>query len=167
MFTLEPERPEDVPEVEMLLDTAFAPGRRGLSSYSLREGIAPVGSLCWLMRDEFDALAASIRYWPVRIGQRGDAALLLGPIAVHPTRQGEGLGRQLIVGTLERAVADGWVRVILVGDEPYYSRFGFRRTLAEALEYPRPVNTSRVLAKELVPGSMQNVTGPVRRWADN
>ena len=165
MFRLEPETPADVDEVEVLLDTAFGPGRTGLSSYRLREGVDPVPELCLLARDEYDSLAGAIRYWPVRIGP-GHPALLLGPVAVHPTRQGEGLGAWLIVETLERAAALGWSRVVLVGDEPYYGRFGFHRPLAERLSFPPPVNEARLLARELVPGAMVQVAGPVRRWTE-
>lgn len=167
MFRLMPERPEDEAEIAMLLDTAFGPGREGLSSYQLRSGVAPLSALCTVARDEYDALAASIRYWPVRIGEAGNPALLLGPVAVHPTRQGEGLGAALIVQSLEKAAGQGWSRVVLVGDEPYYRRFGFRRSLAEGLDFPKPVNFNRLLAKELVPHSMQNVGGLVRRWDED
>lgn len=164
MFRLHPERPADGDEVEMLYDLAFAPGRHALSSYQLREGVAPVTALSRVARDDYDALAGAIRYWPVRIGRAGHAALLLGPVAVHPTRQGEGLGALLILETLEDARALGWERAILIGDEPYYRRFGFTRAAARALEFPKPINRKRLLAKELVDGGMQGVSGLVRRW---
>ena len=162
MFRLMREREADAAEVEWLLDTAFAPGRTALSSYRLREGVAPVADLCLVARDEFDAVAGAIRFWPIRIG--GAAALLLGPVAVHPTRQGEGLGALLIGEALERAAELGWTRVVLVGDEPYYARFGFRRALAEGLAFPEPTNPARVLARELVPGALRGVAGEVCRW---
>ena len=165
MFRLMPETPQDGEEVEMLLDTAFGPGRLGLSSYQLRQGVPPVTELCLLARDDYDSLAGAIRYWPVRIGGR-HPALLLGPVAVHPTRQGEGLGAWLIAQTLERAADSGWTRAVLVGDAPYYGRFGFRRDLAGELTFPPPVNPARLLARELVPGAMGGVAGPVRRWSD-
>ncbi len=164
MFRLQPETPADSDEVEMLYDLAFAPGRHALSSYQLREGVAPVAALSRVARDDYDALAGAIRYWPVRIGRPGHAALLLGPVAVHPTRQGEGLGALLILETLEDARALGWERAILVGDEPYYRRFGFTRAVARALEFPKPVNRKRLLAKELVDGGMSGVSGLVRPW---
>lgn len=164
MFRLHRERPEDDDEVETLLDTAFAPGRSALSSYKLRDGVAPIGELCTVARDEYDALAGAIRYWPVRVGEAGHEALLLGPIAVHPVHQGEGLGALLIGESLALGAALGWSRVILVGDEPYYRRFGFTRHAARALEYPPPINLNRLLAKELSPGSMDDVSGLVRRW---
>ena len=165
MFRLQPETPADGDEVEVLLDTAFGAGRTGLSSYRLREGVAPVAELCLLARDDYDSLAGAIRYWPVRIGP-GYPALLLGPVAVHPTPQGEGLGAGLIVETLERAAALGWTRIVLVGDEPYYGRFGFHRALAQGLSFPPPVNEARLLARELVPGAMEQVSGPVRCWTE-
>jgi predicted N-acetyltransferase YhbS len=164
MFRVLPETPDDTYEVEMLLDLAFAPGRTALSSYQLREGVEPIRELSRIVRDEFDAVVGSIRYWPIRIGDSGDPALLLGPVAIHPTRQGEGLGALLIGDTLDHAAELGWERVILVGDAPYYQRFGFSRRLTVALDFPKPVNLERLLAKELVEGSMSKVSGIVRRW---
>jgi predicted N-acetyltransferase YhbS len=164
MFRLLPERPDDEMEVEMLLDLSFAPGRTALSSYRLRDGVAPVAGLCRIARDDYDAVAGAIRYWPVRIGEAGSPALLLGPVAVHPTRQGEGLGGLLINDTLHRAHDLGWTRVVLVGDEPYYKRFGFTRAAAEKLDYPPPTNPARVLALALEAGAFDGVEGMVRKW---
>lgn len=166
MFRILREKPDDSAEVEFLLDLAFAPGRTALSSYRLRDGIAPVAELGLVVRDEYDALAAAIRYWPVRVGAAGAPALLLGPVAVHPTRQGEGLGGLLIADSLERAREMGWTRVILVGDEPYYRRFGFSRDAARGLDYPPPTNPDRLLARALVDGAFDGVEGMVRRWKD-
>ena len=123
MFRITPEKPADLDEVEYLYDLAFAPGRTALSSYRLREGIEPIADLSLVARDKYDILAGAIRFWPVLIGQAGHPALLLGPVAVHPTRQGEGVGNLLISESLERAVGSGWSRVILIGDEPYYSKW--------------------------------------------
>ncbi|MDT8343019.1 MAG: N-acetyltransferase [Thermohalobaculum sp.] len=166
MFRLLRERDGDAWEVEALYDLCFAPGRGALSSYQLREGVEPVADLCTIARDEFDSVVGAIRYWPVLVGAGEWPALLLGPVAVHPTLQGEGLGALLITETLDLAKKAGWERVILVGDEPYYRRFGFRRDLALALDYPKPVNFNRLLARELVPGAMQGVAGLVHRWRD-
>jgi predicted N-acetyltransferase YhbS len=164
MFDIEEERDEDYEEVEYLFDLTFAPGRTALSSYRLREGVEPVARLCLLARDEFGAVGGAIRCWPVRIGEAGHAALLLGPVAVHPTRQGEGLGGALIKESLARAREDGWTRVVLVGDEPYYRRFGFTRAAARSLDYPPPTNPDRLLARELAPGAMAGVAGMIRKW---
>jgi predicted N-acetyltransferase YhbS len=166
MFRILPETPRDSAEVEFLLDLAFAPGRTALSSYRLRDGVDPIAGLSLVARDDYDSLAGAIRYWPVRVGAAGHAALLLGPVAVHPTRQGEGLGAVLIGTSLERAIARGWTRVILVGDAPYYGRFGFSRDLARPLDFPPPTNPDRLLARALVPGAFEGVSGLVRRWGE-
>ena len=164
MFRILPETADDSFEVEMLYDLAFAPGRTALSSYQLREGVDPIAELGAIVRDEYDAVAGAIRYWPVCIGAAESPALLLGPIAIHPTRQGEGLGAALMMHTLERARELGWERVVLVGDEPYYRRFGFSRQAALALDFPKPVNLNRLLAKELVQDGMRGIEGMVHRW---
>jgi predicted N-acetyltransferase YhbS len=166
MFRLLTEKPSDRDEVELLLDTAFAPGRTALSSYRLREGVRPVADLCLIARDDYDAVAGCIRFWPIRIGPAGHDALLLGPVAVHPTRQGEGLGALLIGEALDRARAAGWSRVVLVGDEPYYRRFGFSREAARALSFPPPTNPDRLLARALAPDAFEGVSGMVRKWSD-
>ena len=163
-FRLLRERPEDGPEVEWLLDLAFAPGRTALSSYRLRQGVAPVAELCTVVRDEYDALAGCIRFWPVRIGGAGAPALLLGPVAVHPTRQGEGIGALLMRETLADAAALGWTRVVLIGDQPYYARFGFSREAARKLKFPLPYNPDRLLGKALAAGAFDDCCGMVRPW---
>lgn len=167
MFRITPETAQDGAEVETLFDLAFAPGRTALSSYRLREGVAPVADLSLVARDEFDAIGGAIRFWPVRVGDAQHAALLLGPVAVHPTRQGEGLGALLIGEGLERGLGAGWSRVILVGDAPYYRRFGFSREAACGLQYPPPTNPDRLLARALVPGAFDGVQGMVRNWNDS
>ncbi|WP_424964563.1 GNAT family N-acetyltransferase [Dinoroseobacter sp. S375] len=147
-------------EVEALFDLCFAPGREALSSYRLRDGVPPVAELC-LVAPSIDnvlgGIGGAIRFWPIRVG--GQEALLLGPVAVHPTRQGEGLGALLIQAGLEKAASLGWTRVLLVGDAPYYSRFGFAR--AEGVEMPPPTNPDRVLIHALSPGAWDGVQGVV------
>lgn len=159
MYTLHPETPDDWWEVENLYDTCFAPGRTALSSYRLREGVEPVRGLCVVARDADRILGAAIRYWPVMIEHW--RCLLLGPIAVHPTAQGEGLGSALMRDTLERAREAGHERVILVGDEPYYSRFGFVRLTG--VDMPPPTNPDRILGVALVDGAWDGVKGSVSR----
>jgi predicted N-acetyltransferase YhbS len=161
MIRLLPETPQDGPEVEFLFDLAFAPGRTALSSYRLREGVEPIRPLCLVARDGERSLAGAIRYWPVAVGASAAPALLLGPVAVHPTRQGEGVGAALVAESLDRAAAAGWLRVILVGDEPYYGRFGFTRAAARTLDFPPPVNPDRLLARALRPGAFEGVAGMV------
>jgi len=174
VITLRRETADDWWEVEALYDLCFAPGREALSSYRLRDGIDPVAALCLVARDDLGdghgdgggygdndgdnhgVLAAAIRYWPIRIGAA--PALLLGPIAVHPTRQGEGLGASLIGDSLARA-AGHWDRVLLVGDAPYYARFGFEKL--DRVQMPPPTNPERVLGLALAPGAWDGITGKV------
>lgn len=159
MFELRPETAEDWWEVEALYDLCFAPGREALSSYRLRDGITPVSGLCLVARDPSGIVAGAIRYWPVMVGAA--RALLLGPVAVHPARQGEGLGGLLIHGSLDKAREQGWPRVMLVGDAPYYARFGFERL--DGVEMPPPTNPDRVLGIALRPDAWAGVTGHVTK----
>lgn len=158
MYQLEEETDADWWEVEALYDLCFAPGRTALSSYRLRDGVAPVRPLCLVLRED-GVLAAVIRYWPVQVG--GRRVLLLGPVAVHPTRQGEGLGGLLMLESLAEARRLGWERVLLVGDAPYYSRFGFEKLAGVVM--PPPTNPDRVLGLDLVPGAWQGVQGDVAK----
>jgi predicted N-acetyltransferase YhbS len=162
LYQLNPETDADHWEVEALYDTCFAPGREALSSYRLRDGVPAVAGLSHVARDADGILGGAIRYWPVRIGHF--AALLLGPVAVHPTRQGEGLGRLLIEESLKHAAPMQWHRVMLVGDAPYYGKFGFERL--RDVYMPPPTNPERVLGRALVPGAWDDVSGDVRRWID-
>jgi len=157
MYDFTSETPEDRWEVEALYDLCFAPGREALSSYRLRDGVPPAAGLCVVARDDLGILGGAIRFWPVRVGRA--EALLLGPIAVHPTRQGEGLGAALMRDGLARAGAENWPRILLVGDAPYYGRFGFFRL--EGVEMPPPTNPARVLGI----GDWSGVRGTVTAWA--
>lgn len=159
MYRLEEETEEDWWEVEALYDLCFAPGRTALSSYRLRDGVPTVAALCLILRDGDGTLAAAIRYWPVEVGD--EDVLLLGPVAVHPTRQGEGLGGLLINESLAEARRLGWERVLLVGDAPYYSRFGFEKL--EGVVMPPPTNPDRVLGLALKHGAWDGIKGPVTK----
>lgn len=174
MIELMAEQPGDRWEVEALYDLCFAPGREALSSYRLRDDVPPVPGLSQVARDELGILAGAIRFWPVHIvspegaagGGNKDSlrvtALLLGPVAVHPTHQGEGLGGSLIRDSLAKAAEQGWHRVMLVGDAPYYRRFGFERL--EKVEMPPPTNPERVLGLASDRGAWAGVEGRVTRW---
>ena len=161
MFTLRQETEEDWWEVEALYDLCFAPGREALSSYRLRDGVPPVASLSRVARDEQGILGGAIRFWPVHVGSA--KTLLLGPVAVHPTAQGEGLGGALIRDSVDQARSDGWARVLLVGDAPYYKRFGFARL--SGVYMPPPTNPNRVLGLALTPGAWDGIAGDVTRGA--
>lgn len=153
---------EDWWEVEELYDLSFAPGRSALSSYRLRDEVEPVADLCLTARDNDGVLAGAVRNWPVRIGDQ--ESLLLGPIAVHPTRQGEGLAALLMGRCIDRAKNTGWHRIMLVGDAPYYARFGFQKL--EGVEMPPPTNPERVLGLALSDSAWNNVFGQVVRYFD-
>ncbi len=159
MIQLEEETEADWWEVEALYDLCFAPGREALSSYRLRDGVPKVKDLCLVARDELGILAGAIRYWPVLVG--GTPALLLGPVAVHPTRQGDGLAALLIRESLILARSLGWQRAMLVGDAPYYGRFGFKKL--DGVTMPPPTNPDRVLGLALEPGAWEGVSGPVTK----
>jgi predicted N-acetyltransferase YhbS len=162
MITLTEETPGDWWEVEGLYDLCFAPGREALSSYRLRDGVPPVRRLCLVARDEQGIIAGAIRNWPVRVGDKW--ALLLGPVAVHPTRQGEGIGAMMMARVIELAPEERWSRILLVGDLPYYRRFGFRRL--DGVLMPPPTNPDRILGLDLRPGAWEGVKGEVRRAID-
>ena len=159
VYKLEEETEGDWWEVEALYDLCFGPGRTALSSYRLRDGVATVAALCLVLRDDDGTMAAVIRYHPIEAG--GEDALLLGPVAVHPTRQGEGLGAMLIHESLAEARRLGWERVLLVGDAPYYRRFGFERL--EGVQMPPPTNPDRVLGLALKAGAWDRVQGAVTK----
>ncbi|WP_424832888.1 GNAT family N-acetyltransferase [Ruegeria sp.] len=159
-FRIRPEEPEDWWEIEALYDLCFAPGREALSSYRLRDDVSPISDLSLVARDGQEILAGAIRFWPVHVGPHD--ALLLGPVAVHPTHQGEGLGGYLIHKGIEIGRELGWQRVMLVGDAPYYARFGFDRL--QGVEMPPPTNPERVLGLELKPGVWGGIRGQVTRW---
>ena len=161
MYRLTEETEDDWWEVEALYDLCFAPGRTALSSYRLRDGVETVAALCGVLRDADGVLAAAIRYWPVEAG--GQDTLLLGPVAVHPTRQGEGLGGLLINESLAEARRLGWERVMLVGDAPYYGRFGFVKL--HGVVMPPPTNPDRVLGLALKRAAWDGVTGAVTKAA--
>lgn len=158
MYQLEEETEAYWWEAEALYDLCFSPGRTALSSYRLRDGVPTIAALCLILRED-GVLVAAIRYWPAEVG--GEDVLLLGPVAVHPTHQGEGLGGLLMNESLTEARRLGWERVMLVGDEPYYRRFGFRKL--EGVEMPPPTNPDRVLGLALKAGAWDNVRGRVTK----
>lgn len=151
--------PDDLAAIEHLLDLSFGSGRRSKTSYRLREGNAPVPGLSLVVRDPGVRLAGSISFWPLLIGSRHSKALLLGPLAVHPDRQKLGIGLELMRQGLARAAGQGHGLVLLVGDEPYYARLGFRRLPPGLITLPGPVDPARFLYLELRPQALLGVSG--------
>ena len=159
------ELPEDMFEVEELFDLTFGPGRNTLGSYRFRDGVSPISELCFVMRDEFNVLVGAIRFWPILVGIKRSPGLLLGPLGVHPTKQGEGLGEILIRTSLKKARSLGWLWVILVGDIDYYKRFSFSKDLIDSLYYFDSSLNHRLLGYELVEGSMSNLAGSLIKFS--
>lgn len=153
------ERPEDAALIEPLLDECFGPERFTKTAYKIRENIHPLPELSFVIRDG-DKLVATIRYWPITIGDMSPA-LLLGPIAVEPTLQGRGLGIALIRQSLQMAIELGHKIIVLVGDPEYYGQFGFDAASPKGLQLPGPVEDRRFLVKECEQGALRNVSGVI------
>lgn len=151
--------PLDHDAVEHLLDLSFGSGRHAKTSYRLREGNAAVPGLSMVVRDAGVGIAGTISFWPLAIGDAQTPALLLGPLAVHPDRQGLGIGLALMREGLKRARALGHALVLLVGDEPYYAKVGFKRLPHGLIDLPGPVDPKRFLYLELQPGALRGVAG--------
>jgi predicted N-acetyltransferase YhbS len=123
MFAIRHEVPADTLAVEALLDRCFGSDRRRKASYRYRVDVPPLADLCFVAEDEAGQLVGAIRYWPLWLSRH--PALLLGPLAIDPDRQGRGIGRALVFHSLETAAVGGHRLVFLVGDPAYYRRFGF------------------------------------------
>ena len=160
MFDIRHEIPADFAARESLLDTCFGAERFRKTCERLREGRLPAEGLA-LAATRDDALVGTIRLWNVSSGP-GRAALLLGPVAVDPSLQGGGIGSTLVRDALSRAAALGHRAVLLVGDAPYYERFGFRGDVVGGLWLPGPYEAGRFLGLELVPGALAGARGLVQ-----
>ena len=119
------EAKDDHVEVEQLLDLVFTPRRKLLSSYHLRSLTNKVNMLSYVIKDNSNNVVGSIRFWNIKIEGHSSRGLLLGPLAIHPIYQSEGLGEKLVFNCIEQARTDKWNWVVLVGDLGYYSKFGF------------------------------------------
>ncbi len=148
----------DAPAVERLAERAFGPGRFARTAYRLRELADPDWALCFVARVS-TLLVGANRMTPLGIG--GTPALMLGPLTVDPAFRGRGIAAGLVARSLDAAREAGHGLVMLVGDEPYYRRFGFTRVPAGRLQMPGPVDAARVLWCELAPGASDGAAGPV------
>jgi predicted N-acetyltransferase YhbS len=151
--------PADLPLVSQLDAMVFGPGRFTRTAYRVREGAPALSPYC---RAAFlgDRMVAAVRFTKISIGGLSQA-LLLGPLAVDAEFAGKGHGRKLIAEALDQARADGMRLVVLVGDEPYYARFGFHPVPAGQIRLPGPVDPLRLLATELAPGALASYRGLV------
>lgn len=162
-FKIHLETAADAPALSQLSAQAFGPGRFSRSAYRVREGVPPVPALSltgWLD----GRLVGGVRFTAVRIGEHEGAALL-GPLLVDPQVKGKGYGKALVAEGLIRARAEGFGAVLLVGDMPYYGRFGFANVPPGQIVLPGPVDPARLLVAELVPGALQGVAGQVKAHA--
>jgi len=142
------ERPQDAALADALIDRAFGPGRFTKSSERVREfaDFAADLSFCaW--RDE--ELVGVVRQWRVRVGE--SQAVFLGPIAVEADERSGGVGALLVEQACAAAKAAGETAIVLVGDAPYFGRFGFTAELGRAVRLPGPVDPRRVLAIAFAP----------------
>jgi predicted N-acetyltransferase YhbS len=135
----------------------FGPGRFARTAYRIREGRSPISGFC---HGAFlgETLIASVRLTPVLVGGQGPH-VLLGPLTVHPNFSGQGHGRHLVTQALSAAKAAGIGAAILVGDRPYYERFGFKPVPMGRITFPGPVNPARILAADLRDGAASSLNG--------
>jgi predicted N-acetyltransferase YhbS len=154
-----PVTPADLAQVAELNARVFGPGRFTRTAYRVREGAPAISPYCRVALAG-PRMVAAVRFTPVTIGG-AEGALLLGPLAVDPEFAGKGHGRQLVGEAMQLARADGLRLVVLVGDEPYYARFGFHPVPPGQITLPGPVDPKRLLAAELASGALQSFHGLV------
>jgi predicted N-acetyltransferase YhbS len=155
-FSILPETPEDAVAIERLHERTFGPGRYAKSAYRLREGADHRLDLSFTARIG-TLLVGSVRLSPVEIG--GTKALVLGPLTVEPPFRERGIGYALIERALAVAKLAGHRLVVLVGDEPYYGKAGFKPIPKGRAVMPGPVDPARLLVCELVDGAFAGVSG--------
>jgi predicted N-acetyltransferase YhbS len=159
-LALTPLDPADLPAIEKLDERAFGPGRFALTAYRLRDGVQPDLALSFAARVG-TLLVGANRITPILCG--GAPALLLGPLTVDPPFRSRGIGEALMQRSMDAARAAGHKLIILVGDEPYYAKVGFKRVPFGRLTLPGPVDPARLLYCELSEGAFEGVKGPITK----
>src|SRR5262249_25098819 len=142
---------------EALLDGAFGDARFAKAAERLREGRLPADGLSFVATEK-NRVVGTVRLWDISAGP-GRPALLLGPLAVDETSRGLGVGTALMRRAIEAAFKLGHTAILLVGDAPYYGRFGFSAEKTGALWMPGPYERDRLLARELLPGALGGARG--------
>jgi len=160
MISIRKERPPDIAAREALLDEAFGKRRWRKSSQRLRDGRMPAEGLAFVATDGKRVIGTA-RLWTLACGT-GEPALLLGPVAVAADCRKKGVGAALVRRAIAAAGRLGHRAIILIGDAPYYSRFGFSAEKTAGLRMPGPFERHRLLAVELVPGALDDARGLLR-----
>jgi predicted N-acetyltransferase YhbS len=158
-LTILTEKPEDAAAIERLHERTFGPGRYARTAYRIREKLAHRLDLSYTARIG-TLLVGSVRLTSVRIGDT--PALLLGPLTIEPPFRDRGIAKAMMERALKDAKDKGHRLVVLVGDEPYYARVGFKRVPNGAITMPGPADPARMLAAELTEGALSGVSGVVR-----
>jgi predicted N-acetyltransferase YhbS len=160
MIIIRRERRADAAPREQLLDAAYGPVRFAKPSHRLREGRKPADGLSFVAVED-GRLVGTVRLWTVTVGAERPA-LLLGPLVVDPQCRGRGVGAALMQRALAAVRRRGHRAVLLVGDASYYGRFGFSAAKTRGLWLPGLHDAHRLLACELVAGSLDGARGPIR-----
>lgn len=156
MIQIGVEAPADAGAREALLDRAMGSARLLRPSERLRCGRLPADGLALIARFGTE-IVGSVRLW--QVAASGRPALLLGPLAVAPDWQGKGIGTALMTTAIDSAAALGHAAILLIGDAPYYARFGFSAQHTCKLRMPAPVVRKRFLGLELQPGALVGAAG--------
>ena len=159
MVTIRHEKTTDIAAREALLDEAFGTARTAKTAERLRDGRLPADGLAFVATER-GRVVGTVRLWHVAPGI-GQPALLLGPVAVASTHRNRGIGAALMQRALRDARRLGHGAVLLVGDAPYYGRFGFSAEKTGALWLPGPYDRDRLLGHELAPGALDGARGLV------
>jgi predicted N-acetyltransferase YhbS len=157
MITIRNETLNDIQAREALLDRAFGDLRSAKTAERLREGRLPAEGLALIAEDN-NCVVGTVRLWHVVAGP-ARPALLLGPIAVDDAWRGLGIGAALMRRATEAAQELGHAAILLVGDAPYYARFGYSAEKTGSLWMPGPYERDRLLGVELDPGALDGARG--------
>lgn len=146
------QKDNDIRQIKALLKTVFGENYREKSSYALRRGVDPVKGLSFVFRHDGDVLG-TIGFWPAYLQdlEKGhlQKILFLGPLAVSPLLQGQGIGASLLRKGLSAARFQGHQRVMLVGEPRYYAKVGFKQTLPNSITMPNGQDADRMMVMDL------------------
>lgn len=158
-LTILTEKPEDAAAIDRLHERTFGPGRYARTAHRIREQLGHRLDLSFTARVG-TLLVGSVRLTPIRIGET--PALMLGPLTIEPPFRERGIGQALMERALQDAKHKGYRLVVLVGDETYYKKVGFKRIPNGRVRLQGPVDPARLLVAELTEGAFADVSGTVR-----